>query len=212
MPARNLLPSEQDPPLWQSFKRQGIQQAVIQLMCREGLDAVTMERVAHEAGIAKGTVYLHYRDKQELLDEVKESSLAPMIAKIDEVLGSDLAPEKKLRTYSLRYLTHFDERRDLFRILLYERAVTRVHGSRYQADRYRHLVDGTTRVIREGIRRGTFREVDERGVAAMFVDANMTIMNQRLLNEKPLPVEEDAQLISDLFIRGLKKDARRQAK
>ena len=27
-------------------------------------------RVAQETGIAKGTVYLHYRDKQELLDEI----------------------------------------------------------------------------------------------------------------------------------------------
>src|SRR5467141_4035704 len=67
--------------LWQSFKRQSIQEAVIRLMCREGLDSVTMERVAKEVGIAKGTVYLHYHDKKELLDAVKESSLSPLTAK-----------------------------------------------------------------------------------------------------------------------------------
>ena len=49
--------------LWQDFKRQSIQEAVIQLMCREGLGSVTMERVAQEVGIAKGTVYLHYRTR-----------------------------------------------------------------------------------------------------------------------------------------------------
>ena len=36
--------------LYQSFKRQGIQKAVIQLMCREGLASVTMDRVA-QAGL-----------------------------------------------------------------------------------------------------------------------------------------------------------------
>jgi AcrR family transcriptional regulator len=192
--------------LWQSFKRQSIQQAVIQLMCREGLPSVTMDRVAQEVGIAKGTIYLHYRDKQELLDDVKNSSLDPMIAKIDEIFTGDALPEKKLQTYSLRYLAYFDERRDLFRILLYEREVTRVQSARYQSDRYLHLVDGTARVIRDGIRKGIFREVDDaRGVAAMFVEANLTIMNQRLVDESPRPVEDDAQLISDLFIRGLRK-------
>src|SRR6266511_260757 len=142
--------------LWQSFKRQGIQQAVIQVMCREGLASVTMDRVAQEAGIAKGTIYLHYRDKQELLDDVKNSSLDPMVAKMDEIFRSDAPADRKLRTYSLRYLTYFDERRDLFRILLYEREVTRVWSSRYQGDRYRHLVDETARVIRDGIRKGIF--------------------------------------------------------
>src|SRR6266511_2098468 len=71
--------------LWQDFKRQSIQEAVIQLMCREGLGSVTMERVAQEVGIAKGTVYLHYRDKQELLDAVKESSLDPLTAKLEQI-------------------------------------------------------------------------------------------------------------------------------
>jgi AcrR family transcriptional regulator len=194
--------------LWQSFKRQGIQQAVIQLMCREGLASVTMDRVAQEAGIAKGTIYLHYHDKQELLDDVKNSSLDPMVAKMDEIFRSDAAPDRKLQTYSLRYLTYFDERRDLFRILLYEREVTRVWSSRYQGDRYRHLVDGTARVIREGIRKGVFRDVEPRSVAAMFVDSNMAIMNQRLLVDHPRPVEDDAQLISEVFVRGLKRTRR----
>lgn len=208
MRARRLTTTDDETPLWQSFKRQGIQQAVVQLMCREGLQSVTMERVAQEAGIAKGTVYLHYRDKQQLLDEVKESSLAPLIAKLDEILSSDAGPEQKLRRYAARYLAYFDERRDLFRILLYEREVTRVQSSRYHSDRYRHLVDGIARAVRDGIRKGTFRDVDARGIAAMFVDASMAIMNQRLLTEKPLPVEEDAKLISDLFLRGLKADRR----
>ena len=191
--------------LWQSFKRQSIQQAVIQLMCREGLPSVTMDRVASEAGIAKGTIYLHYRDKQELLDDVKNSSLDPMIARMDEVFAADATPDRKLQTYSLRYLQYFDERRDLFRILLYEREVTRVQSSRYQGDRYRHLVDQTARTIRDGIKKKIFREVEASGVAAMFVDSNLAIMNQRLLTESPRPVEDDAALISELFLRGLKR-------
>jgi AcrR family transcriptional regulator len=202
MAARKATASDD---LWQSFKRQGIQQAVIQLMCREGLGSVTMDRVAQEAGIAKGTIYLHYRDKQELLDDVKNSSLDPMIAKMDEIFRSDASPDRKLQTYSVRYLTYFDERRDLFRILLYEREVTRVQSSRYQGDRYRHLVEETARVIEDGIRKKMFRDVNAQGVAAMFVDSNLAIMNQRLLTESPRPVEDDAQSISDLFINGLKR-------
>ena len=200
MAARKATQSDD---LWQSFKRQSIQQAVIQLMCREGLPSVTMDRVAQEAGIAKGTIYLHYKDKQELLDDVKNSSLDPMITRMDEVFASDVSPDRKLQTYSLRYLQYFDERRDLFRILLYEREVVGVQSSRFQGNRYKHLVDQSARAIREGVKKRIFREVDERSIAVMFVEANLAIMNQRLMTDSPRPVEDDARIIADLFLSGL---------
>jgi AcrR family transcriptional regulator len=205
MAARKATQSDD---LWQSFKRQSIQQAVIQLMCREGLPSVTMDRVAQEAGIAKGTIYLHYKDKQELLDDVKNSSLDPMVTRMDEVFASDASPDRKLQTYSQRYLQYFDERRDLFRILLYEREVVRVQSSRYQGNRYKHLVDQTARAIREGVKKRIFREVDDRSIAVMFVEANVALMNQRLMTDSPRPVEDDAGIIADLFLTGLARGKR----
>src|SRR5256712_8415674 len=97
MNARQLI-SEKS--LWQSYKRQSIQEAVIRLMCREGLKSVTMERVAQEVGIAKGTVYLHYHDKKELLDEVKQSALAPLMFALEVILRGDEALPQTLRTSS----------------------------------------------------------------------------------------------------------------
>ena len=191
--------------LWQDFKRQSIQEAVIQLMCREGLGAVTMERVAQEVGIAKGTVYLHYRDKQALLDAVKDSALTPLMERLEELFDGELDPLRTLEAYSLRYLGYFDERRDLFRILLYEREVTRASAQRFRGDRYRRLVERCTRVIRGGIDGGVFRDVDPGKAAAMFVEANFAIMNQRLRGGAATPVEDDARLISDIFLRGLSK-------
>src|SRR5438876_7332764 len=99
---------------WESYKRQAIQEAVIRLICREGLKSVTMERVAQEVGIAKGTVYLHYRDKQDLLDEVKSSAVAPMMKTVEDILRGDGAPVDRLRAFVLAYLEYFDEHRDLF--------------------------------------------------------------------------------------------------
>jgi AcrR family transcriptional regulator len=191
--------------LWQDYKRQSIQEAVIRLMCREGLKSITMERVAQEVGIAKGTVYLHYRDKQELLEEVKESALAPITTSIEEIMRGDDAPDRKLRAYSIHYLSYFDEHRDLFRILLYEREVTRVQGSRFQSDRYRQLLHEVARVIREAVKAGVFREVDPHVTAAMFIESNLAVVSQRLLTEKPAPVADDAALIADVFIHGLKR-------
>ncbi len=212
---RRIAVAAESPNLWESHKRQSIQDAVIRLMCREGLQNVTMERVAQEVGIAKGTVYLHYRDKQQLLEEVKDAALDPLVERIAEVVSASSAPERKLLAYALRYLTYFDDSRDLFRILLYERQMTRTTSKRYQTGRYRKLVEFAAAAIREGIRGGEFRHVDAHLVAAMFVDSIVAIVNQRLLIDKPAPVEDDAGLIAEIFIRGLAAEStqrRRSAK
>ena len=193
--------------LWEAHKRQSIQDAVVRLMCREGVAAVTMERVAQEVGIAKGTVYLYYETKQHLLEAVKESSLEPLRQKVEEILAGPGTPEKKLKAVPLRYLTYFDERRDLFRILLYDREAP-ARSVRYQSRRYHALIEEIARVIGEGTKAGVFREVDSRSVAAMFLDSNIALVNHRLLTEAPTPVDEAAALVSDIFLRGLKRTAR----
>ncbi|MGZ4777809.1 MAG: TetR/AcrR family transcriptional regulator [Thermoanaerobaculia bacterium] len=193
--------------LWEAHKRQSIQDAVVRLMCREGVAAVTMERVAHEVGIAKGTVYLYYETKQHLLEAVKESSLEPLRQKAEEILAGPGTPEKKLKAFPLRYLTYFDERRDLFRILLYDREAP-ARSVRYQSKRYHTLIEEIARVIGEGTRSGAFRKVDTRSVAAMFLDSNIALVNHRLLTDAPAPVEDAAALVSDIFLRGLKRAAR----
>jgi AcrR family transcriptional regulator len=200
----HLQPKPGTPNLWQSQKRKSIQEAVIRLMCREGLAAVTMERVAQEVGIAKGTVYLHYRDKQELLDTVRESALAPMVSRLDEALAGNVPADRKLEAFSSRYLAYFDERRDLFRILLYERASSRVYGSRFQSERYRHMQSSLAVVIAAGIEDGVFRAVDPQKTAAMFLDANFGVVNQRLLTEDGTAVGDDAALVSDIFLTGIR--------
>ena len=196
------------PTRWQSYKRQAIQEAVIRLICREGLKSVTMERVAQETGIAKGTVYLHYQDKQTLLESVKESALTPLMTSVNEVFNSDAAPAQKLRALAAQYFKYFDEHRDLFRVLIYEREVVRVQGSRFQSERYLHFVQESARIINLGVRSGAFRQVDAHNVAAMFIESMYALMNQRLRSEKPAPAEEDANLIGDLFIHGLEKKKR----
>jgi TetR/AcrR family fatty acid metabolism transcriptional regulator len=194
--------------LWEAHKRQSIQDAVVRLMCRDGTESVTMERVAQEVGIAKGTVYLYYQTKQDLLEAVKESSLEPLRQKLEEILRGTATPERKLKAFPLRYLTYFDERRDLFRILLYEREVTRLRGARWQSERYRRLVSEIARVIRDGVKDGAFRDVDTQNVAAMFIESNIALVHQRLMTDRPTPVDDDAALVSDIFLRGLKRSGK----
>jgi len=49
------------------FRRKEILEAAVGLTLKSGRQALTMEKVAEKAGVAKGTVYLYFKDKQALI-------------------------------------------------------------------------------------------------------------------------------------------------
>src|SRR5512134_2899298 len=70
-------------------RREQILDAALRLWTKQGFDATTVEALAREAGIAKGTVYLYFRTKQELLAAAVERwSLLPDLTSLAPSFGS----------------------------------------------------------------------------------------------------------------------------
>ena len=86
------------------------------VFAEKGFDGATIEDVAAAAGVAKGTVYLYYRSKQELYGAVfREGMLALHRATTERVQAApDL--EAKIRAFVTTKLAYFDEHREFFRI------------------------------------------------------------------------------------------------
>jgi AcrR family transcriptional regulator len=188
---------------WEDFCRKGIRDAVVRVLARSGPGGLTMERVASEAGLAKGTLYLYYKDKQHLLESVKEASLQPLRASLFGLLDGEAPPRRKLEDLVHGHLKYFDENREFFRVLLWERRLLEAHSKRHQSDPYRTYVEKIAAVIRQGIERGDFRPVDPVKVAAMLMEADIAVIGQRLWSETPGPVEDDARLLLDVFLNGI---------
>lgn len=79
-----------------SERRQGILDAARRLFDRLGYAATTMEAVAVEAGVAKGSIYNYFGSKRDLFREVFTTSLAADDAAAAEVLVSSDGPARKL--------------------------------------------------------------------------------------------------------------------
>src|ERR1043166_9324407 len=81
----------------QEFRVQSIQEAAIRVISRKGMAAATMQEIAEEAGVAKGTIYLYFRDREELVEKTFENAMSQLHARGDAALELDVAFEKKLR-------------------------------------------------------------------------------------------------------------------
>jgi AcrR family transcriptional regulator len=72
MPARTrkATRSRAEAPSKERLTRERIVEAALHIMDEEGLDAVSMRRVAREVGVEAMSLYNHVRDKEDLLDGV----------------------------------------------------------------------------------------------------------------------------------------------
>jgi len=188
---------------WESFCKKGIQDAVVRVLSADGTKGLTMERVAREAGVAKGTLYVYFKDKKQLLHSVKEESMAPMRRELFEILDGDLPPLEKLRRFVVRHLSYFDEHREFFRVLLWDRQLAETNLRRQQSDPFRTYVEKIAAVLREGASAKAFRPLEPVKVAAVLIEADIAMIAQRLLTDTPGSVEEDARMLTDLIMNGL---------
>lgn len=66
-------------------RRQAILKAGLAVFAAEGFAATKLDDVAEKAGVAKGTIYLHFRDKQDLFEQIVRDAVAPVIARLESV-------------------------------------------------------------------------------------------------------------------------------
>src|SRR6476469_10467770 len=91
------------------FRVQSIQDAAMRVIARKGMAAATMQEIAEEAGVAKGTIYLYFRDREELVEKTFETAIGELHKRLDAALGGDGTFEERLRAVMTAQLAFFNE-------------------------------------------------------------------------------------------------------
>jgi AcrR family transcriptional regulator len=86
--------------------RESILDAVGHLLGRFGYSKMTVEDIAREAGIGKGTLYLYFPSKLEAAMSWFDRSNGKLQAKLRKIAGSDLAPAERVRRILIERVMH----------------------------------------------------------------------------------------------------------
>jgi AcrR family transcriptional regulator len=104
---------------------QAILTAAEEVFASKGLHAAHMGEIAALAGVAVGTLYNHFADRDALLTGLLEDRRAEMLARIDDALEKVASPattptgfRDRLRAFLMAVLTHKQAHRRFFQILM----------------------------------------------------------------------------------------------
>jgi AcrR family transcriptional regulator len=183
-------------------KAQRIIDAAIQLFAERPYHEVRMDDIALRAKVAKGTLYLHFKDKEALYQALMLEGLKGLATRLEACLTAIVTPEEKLlmlNRESIRYLEHNHFFLDLFQRV----EMLRVGGvsQTFQDARARlHAIMAS--VFREfpSKHRSSAAEIELEVLA-------MTGMMKEIVHNLPRPWPLDlAERITRLFLHGLRPD------
>ncbi len=189
--------------LLDEMTRKLILDAGLKTLLEQGIEGFTMDRVAMDAGVAKGTLYLHFKDKEELLIASIEKGFEPFFSTAERVLDSDQSPEKKIETFTLEGFRFFERQRQLFNIVMRTKELKKRHAMEDDV-LYWNLVSKIARVLDDGIHEGLFKPIDSIKVAGMFLDAQGALILQHLAGKSSATAEEHVNVVMDVFLNGLR--------
>ena len=194
----------------QEFRIASIQDATMRVIARKGMAAATMQEIAEEAGVAKGTIYLYFRDRDELVEKTFETAMEKLFVQIDEALDRDVSFEDKLRAVMSAQLAFFAQNREFFRLYLSLRMPegTPAQQRRQQRSchpRYHQRVEKLAGVLQQAIARGELRALDTERLSLFIIEGSTAVLLERL-SEKSSPAESaDVDLLVGVILDGIRK-------
>ncbi|HYJ04176.1 MAG TPA: helix-turn-helix domain-containing protein [Chthoniobacterales bacterium] len=205
--SQNTLVADADPRV---SREELILEAADRLLARYGYRKMTIDDLAREAGIGKGTVYLHFRSKEDVVLSHMERLVNRVLARLKEIAASDAPPAAKLSEMLVaRVMVRFDG------VQHYTESISEVlrdlRGPLLQRREgyFEEEAKVLSGVLREGQRAGAFRRHEALATARTLILASNSLLPFSLSTQelgKRREVEQAAGRIADLVLEGLLAD------
>ncbi|MFI5173475.1 MAG: TetR/AcrR family transcriptional regulator [Terriglobia bacterium] len=190
-------------------KRREILQAAIRVFARSGFFNSKVSDVARRAGVADGTIYLYFRNKDDLLISLFDQIMSEFVTRAIETLATTRDVVEKLRRLAALHLDSLGRNRELAIVFQIELRHSSKFMSRFSRTRLADYFDLIRNVVREGQRTGRFRkELNEKIVTKCFFGALDEMVTNWILSPHPYNLGALSDPVVDLFVDGLEKAGR----
>jgi len=185
-----------------------IRQAAIRVFAREGFHQARMETIAHEAGVAVGTIYNYFDSKEKVLLSIFKAEFEERVHFYKELRESGLSIPEQIQRILQAHFSLLSERKELAQLLLRERFNLSKGFKSKVLDLYREMLQQIEVVIREGVEQGRVRSCNPRIIAPALLGVVQSISACGMLypEEEIQGILQNASAeLTELIWNGLKK-------
>ena len=188
-------------------KRERILQAAIRVFAKKGFYATRVSEIAKAAGVADGTIYLYFKNKDDLLVSIFDDRIKKLIAVLRE--ESDRCPtvEAKIERIIELQLGLLEGQRDLAEVVTVNLRQSSRLLKQYAEPLFTEYLGIVAGVIAEGQRAGVLRDDVSPGVAAraLWGALDGIALTWALGDPQPQALRRAAQQLARVFVDGLRR-------
>ncbi|HHV94234.1 MAG TPA: TetR/AcrR family transcriptional regulator [Firmicutes bacterium] len=184
-------------------KRERIKKAALEIFSSQGYANTTVQQIAERARVGKGTFYIYFATKEELLTDLLIEGLTNMGQHIERKIRTLQGSAAKLRAIVREQLRYFYEHQSLCRLITRE-----VWGHSDQSSSLAQRVRSSyirmlQEVVEKGIKDGELRSLDPQTVATALYG----MVSMVALSMKDLPsdgaIERAEMTLQELLFSGI---------
>lgn len=192
------------------FRRAELIDAASAVFARKGFAGASVDEIAKEAGVAKGTVYLYYPSKHDIYWAALESGIVALDRAIRTAAEAvmPVSLRGQLLAIARTKLAYFDERRDFFRIYFSELGSQTCEVAAHPRLRplYLEQVQFVQTLVERALARREIRPCEPRRVAFAIGDLVRGCIRRRLLETDMPSIDDEAAFIVEVLWNGIGRD------
>lgn len=183
-------------------KYEEIAQAAIKLFQKKGYHATSVQDIADEVGLQKGSLYHYISSKEELLMKIAHQAISSFNRRLEKIIDMEISNREKLKMAIETHLTVVASNMPMTTVLL--REAFSLHEPQYNvihelANRY---LDLWTQIINEGVASGEFKAGDVR-IKALSILGACNWFYRWFQEDGAMTAEEIARVFAEIFLEGL---------
>ncbi len=179
------------------------------IFAARGYSATNVEEIAKEAGMAKGTIYLYFKSKEEIFAEVLGRDLQALTDRTIEAMSAAEMFSGRVKIFLNLRLEYLRSKQNFLRIYLDEFA-SRSARPKPVADAmdkmFRRDLEFMQWCVVRAMARDEIRQVPAEAAAYAIFDLARGFVQRHLNGWTPLTLEEDVAFVHSMILNGLQKD------
>jgi len=142
-------------------RRQAIVEAALEEFVARGFTATRLDDIAKRAGVAKGTIYLHFKDKESMFEELIRTAIVPLVGRITAPPPPGASIRETIERTALTFIQEIvsTPRADIVRLIIAEGARFPAIADFYYREVISRGLAGMRALIELAVARGEIREV-----------------------------------------------------
>ncbi len=180
--------------------------AAIAAFAQLGFDKTRMDDIANGVGLSKGTLYLYFKSKDEIITAVLDQFFTEEIDGVADLLAAPIPASEKLSTLIIQMMADTESQLGQYLSVWLEFYAIAAREGAFRDKMLQYMnqfVDLFTALIQQGIDSGEFRPVDTRDTAVAAAAQFEGIILLWAVDKDLLDLMRVTKTAVDLLLRGL---------